>query len=108
VVALRAEAAVAAFGSWEYVRLGVSWVHEVCCVWQSCPLPGARRQRGEAVACIEVSAVLLVGSELAFGTRALGSCRAGGGGARTNIAGSVERFVLIVFTVTLATRRAEA
>jgi hypothetical protein len=52
--------------------------------------------------------VLLVGSELAFGTRALGSCRAGGGGARTNIAGSVERFVLIVFTVTLATRRAEA
>jgi hypothetical protein len=52
--------------------------------------------------------VLLVGSELAFGTRTLGSCRAGGGGARTNIACSVERLVLIVFTVTLATRRAEA
>jgi hypothetical protein len=45
VVALRAEAAVAAFWSWEYVRLGMSWVHEVCCVWQSRPLPAVRRQR---------------------------------------------------------------
>jgi len=108
VVALRAETAVAAFWSWEYVRLGISWVHEVCCVWQSRPLPAMRRQGVQAIACIEVSAVLLVGSELASRTRTLGSCRAGGGGARTNIAGSIERLVLIVLTATLPTRRAEA
>jgi hypothetical protein len=108
VMALRAEAAVAAFWSWEYVRLGMSWVHEVCCVRQSRHLPAARRQDRKAVACILVSAVLLVGSELAFRTRTLRSCRAGGGGARTNIAGSIERLVRIVLTVTLATGWTEA
>ena len=32
VVALRTEAAVAAFWAWEAVGLGVARVHEVCCV----------------------------------------------------------------------------
>jgi hypothetical protein len=107
VVALRAEAAVAAFWAWEAVGLGVAWEHEVCCVWQSGHLPAVWGRDGVAVACIQVSAVLLVGSELACGTGSL--CGgAGGGGARTDIAGSIERLVRVILTATLSTRRAEA
>jgi hypothetical protein len=104
VVALRAEATggVAAFWAWEAVGLGVAREHEVCCVGQACHLPTVRRRDGVAVACVEVSAVLLVGSELARGTGSL--CGgAGGGGARANIAGSIERLVRIFLTATLIT-----
>ena len=60
-----------------------------------------------AVAGIKVSEALIVGSKFACRTGSL-CCGAGGGGAWTHIAGSIERLVRIVFTATLSTRRAEA
>jgi hypothetical protein len=101
------ERVAAAFWSWDAVGLGVAWEHEVCCVWQSRHLPSTRRQGGKTVACIEIPAVLLVGSEFAGRTGTLGR-RAGSGGAWTNIAGPIERLMRIILTVTLAARRAEA
>jgi len=108
MVALRAKAAVAAFRAWETVRLRRPWEHEVCCVWEPRHLPAARRQDAMAAAGVEVSAPLLVGSELACGTRPLRSCRARSASARTNIANSVKRFERIGLATTLIARWAEA
>jgi hypothetical protein len=61
-----------------------------------------------AAASVEIPAALLVGSELACGTGPLRCCRAGGGGARTHITGSIERLIRVIITVALSTRWAEA